>query len=60
MNNLTKLNQNPLNEENEKPASKKPYHAPTIKLYGSIVDLVQHQPGRSGDGETIWVDCTLT
>ena len=60
MNNSTNLNQNSLNEQSKHPASKKPYHAPTIKLYGSITELVQANPGTGGDGGIVAVDCTLT
>ncbi|CAN5388553.1 hypothetical protein BH09BAC6_BH09BAC6_18220 [soil metagenome] len=60
MNNLTDLNQNSLNDEGKSLPGKKPYHAPTIKPYGSLADLVQAQPNVGGDGETVWADCTLT
>jgi hypothetical protein len=35
-----------------------PYHAPTLTNFGSLVELVQRNPGRGGDGGA--ADCSLT
>ena len=42
------------------PASKKIYHAPNIRHFGNMTDIVQAAGARGADGETIWTDCTFT
>lgn len=37
---------------------KKNYHAPQLRNYGSLAELVQFRPNRGRDGETRWIDCT--
>jgi hypothetical protein len=50
------------NQESQNPVSaeKKVYHTPGVRSYGSLAELVQFQPGRGGDGEVVFIDCTLT
>lgn len=36
------------------------YHTPKLLRYGGLAELVQRRPGRAMDGETMFVDCTLT
>lgn len=37
---------------------KKPYHAPNLRFFGSLAELVQLRPNRGRDGESRWIDCT--
>jgi hypothetical protein len=49
-------NQKTSSNEEEK-AGLLPYHAPVLKSYGGLAELVRHNPGTGADGSSI-VDCT--
>lgn len=44
---------------NAQQITKKTYQTPTVKQYGTLGELVQHQPGRGGDGD-FFPDCSLS
>jgi len=57
--NITDSDQTP-EDESGKSSKKKVYHAPQIRRFGGLTDLVQLIPGRGGDGCINFADCTLS
>lgn len=60
LNNIEKQNESLSNNEISQTNEPLAYHTPKLLRYGGLAELVKRTPGRAMDGETMFVDCTLT
>jgi hypothetical protein len=54
-------NNNPMStlpDVNKASNTKKPYHSPELRHFGSLAELVQNRSARGFDGNPTFIDCT--
>ncbi|MBS1522328.1 MAG: putative RiPP precursor [Bacteroidetes bacterium] len=47
-----------LPDVNKASNTKKPYHSPELRHFGSLAELVQNRSARGFDGNPTFIDCT--